>query len=163
MHREKENFPLFDIYSYWHRYQSTSRYVDDCRIFWMSDIDCGAFVEWGEGKIPLMVTETARDYGQEKDVSFLINWSKMIDRNLPAVPVFVAYYTLYIDQLLPTGEDGPKMPDIEAFRIKRLYPAPWPNYRFYKPKDWAIEIAGIKRNQLDLLRKIGPLSQFPWK
>jgi hypothetical protein len=163
MHREKENYPLFDIYSYWHRYPSTSRYINDCRVFWMSDIDCGAFIEWGDGKIPLMATEAARDSGQEKNVSFLVNWSKMINGKLPPVPVFVVYYSLSTDHLLPTGENGPSMPDIETFRVKRLYPEPWPSYRFYEPNEWANEIAKIKATQIDLLRNLGPLSQFPWK
>jgi hypothetical protein len=129
-------------YGVWHREKSISRFLDhrQARTLTMADLDSVLFVEYGHsGKLPLALVEVAMDIGQEKPTGVIRELAKLA--NLPA---FVALYT-------PAANANPTAPawnDIDAFRVKRVWPKPEPEWRNLSPQQWAEALVNIRDWQL---------------
>lgn len=140
---QEEQYLIRDrAYGVWHRSRSIGRYVGrrQAQSMTMADLDSVLFVEYGySNKLPLALVEVARDIGQEKPVGVIRELAKMA--NLPA---FVSLYT-------PASCANPTSPawhDIDAFRVKRVWPRPEPNWRMLTPAEWAKALVQIRDWQL---------------
>ena len=106
----------------------------------MADVDSVLFAEYEyPTKYPLCLVEVGRDIGQDKPAGVVRKLAQMAN-----VPGYVALYT-------PASEPnpaGPDWPDIEQFRIKRLWPAPEASWRTLTPAEWARALVQIRGWQL---------------
>jgi len=119
-------------YSAWHRHKSTGRYVgiEKAQTLAMIDVDHVIYVEYdNDTKEPVALIEEARDIGQSYKCA-TVTQSLARKANLPALLV-----------LWTAGESpnpaAPHLPDIEQFRVKRLWPAPESQWRTLTPQEYA--------------------------
>jgi len=138
-----EHYPTRDrSYGAWHRAPSIGRYLKGAQAesLTMADLDAVLFTEYENGsKLPLALVEVAVDIGQEKPAGVIQKLAQMAD-----VPAFVALYT-------PAAHANPTNPnwaDIEAFRVRRLWPRPENQWRVLTPEQWARALVQIRGWQL---------------
>lgn len=110
----------------------------------MIDIDAVLFVEYdNDGKQPLVLIETARDVGQRvKPTTVLCALAKRAD-----LPAWVVLYR-------PSESFNPadhNWPDIESFRVRRVWPHPIKEWTRVTPKEWAQWLVEIRRKAADKL------------
>lgn len=126
-------------YSVWHRRRSISRYVgiEAAQTLSMVDLDMCLYVEYDDlSREPLCLVETARDVGQrEKSCSVTVRLARRA--KLPA------YLVLYRCALEPNPADV-EAPDIEGFRVKRVWPSPESEWRKLGPDEWATALVRIR-------------------
>lgn len=129
-------------YGVWHRPRSISRFLGarEARTLTMADLDSVLFVEFGySSKLPLALVEVARDIGQEKATGVIHQLARMA-----GLPAFVALYS-------PATSANPASPawhDIEAFRVRRVWPKPETHWRHLSPAEWASALVQIRDWQL---------------
>lgn len=135
-------------YSAWHRRQSIGRYVgiEKAQTLAMIDMDHVLWVEYDDhSKEPVALIEEAQDIGQPGKIA-------TVTRNLARradLPAFVILWTAG-EQPNPVS---PKWPDIERFRVKRLWP-PTPNpWRQLTPEQWAQTLVRMRIWQAERLDK----------
>jgi len=134
-------------YSAWHRRGSVRRFVgiDRAQLLSMIDLDGALYVEFDhEDKEPLALIEVARDVGQRYKAATVV-------RRLAKRARLPAYLVLYRLSATPNPAD-PAHPDIDAFRVRRLWPKPESDFRALSPDQWArglIEIRAWAACQLD--------------
>lgn len=126
-------------YSAWHRRRSISRYVgiEAAQTLSMVDLGMRMYVEYDDlSREPLCLVETARDVGQrEKPCSVTVRLARRA--KLPA------YLVLYRCALEPNPADV-EAPDIEGFRVKRVWPSPESEWRELGPDAWACALVRIR-------------------
>ena len=127
-------------YSAWHRCQSTRRYVGIEQAARLStiDLDGALFVEYNKGdRGPLALIDTARDVGQP--VKPCTVTARLAQRSgLPADVV------LYRTSDFPNPADE-RQPDIQSFRVRRIWPPPEPAWRVLSPRRWAEALLQIRQ------------------
>lgn len=126
-------------YSAWHRRLSTRRFVglERAQALAMIDLDAALYVEYEEGsKHPVALIETALDVGQaHKSATVTMRLAKLA--GLPC------YCVLYRAADSPNPAD-PEWPDIQSFRVKRLWPQPESTWRNVLPSEWAQALLNIR-------------------
>jgi hypothetical protein len=139
-------------YSKWHRRMSTRRFVgiEDAQLLAMIDLDASLFVEYDDGtKEPLALCEIARDTGQSHKTATVTTKLAMRTRD----PVVPAYLILYM-----VGRNAnpayPEEFDIERFRVKRLWPNPYNEWRIATPEKWCKFLLRLRRISADKLDAI---------
>lgn len=137
---QEEKYGVRDrAYSAWHRRRSISRYVgiEAAQTLSMIDLDMCMYVEFDDlSREPLCLVETARDVGQrEKSCSVTVRLAQRA--KLPA------YLVLYQCALEPNPADV-DAPDIEGFRVKRVWPTPESEWRQLDPAEWAEALVRIR-------------------
>ena len=129
-------------YGNWHRPPSISRFIppEAARSLTMADLDSVLFAEshWPI-KLPLCLVEVAQDIGQEKPAGVIRKLAE-----LAGIPAYVALYT----QAAVANTGNVNWPDIERFRIKRLWPCPEAGWRDLTPQQWADALVQIRGWQL---------------
>lgn len=129
-------------YSAWHRRNSTRRFVgiDRAQLLAMVDLDCSLYVEYDDrSKEPLALVETARDVGQPfKPATVTLALAKKA--KLPC------YVVLYRPGKVANPAD-PRWPDIDRFRVRRLWPRPEGAWREISPEEWAHGLLRIRKWQ----------------
>jgi hypothetical protein len=93
---------------------------------------------WGD-KLPLCLVEVAKDVGQEKEAPVMARLAQMAD-----IPAYIALYRVAVYQ----NPFDPAWPDIDSFRIKRLWPQPENGWRELSPQQWARALVRISTWQL---------------
>jgi len=137
---QEERYGTRDMtYSAWHRRMSTRRFVgiEKAQTLSMIDLDGALYVEFDDGsKEPIALIETAQDVGQmNKPVTVT---TKLAQRSgLPC------YCVLYKCSKKVNPAD-PTWPDIDYFRIKRVWPKPDKNWRIVQPNEWADALIKIR-------------------
>jgi hypothetical protein len=129
------------VYSAWHRRYSTQRFVgiEAAQRLAMVDIDCCLWVEYDDRtREPLALIETARDVGQQNKVA-------TVTRNLARRAGIAAYCALYAHSDL-ANPAAPGLPDIIAFRVKRLWPQPELEWKTFAPREWAQRLLAMREN-----------------
>jgi hypothetical protein len=129
-------------YGIWHRVKSIARFLGPRQAgsLTMADLDSVLFAEYNyPDKLPLCLIEVARDIGQEKPTGVIHNLAKL--SNLPA------YVVLYSHSEYPNPSNT-NWPDIEQFRIKRVWPKPEESWRTLRPEEWARALVQIRGWQL---------------
>lgn len=137
---QEERYGTRDLsYSAWHRAASIRRFVgwEQAQLLSMVDADCVLFLEYHERtKAPLALIEAAVDVGQDyKPATAIAQLAKRA--RIPA------YLVLYKRSDEPNPAD-PRMSDVSAFRIKRLYPRAEMTWRTVPPDQWATAILRIR-------------------
>ncbi len=129
-------------YGIWHRVKSIARFLAprEAASLTMADVDSVLFAEynWGD-KMPLCLVEVGRDVGQNKDASMLQQLAKRAD-----LPAFIALYT-HAANRNPSDE---RWPDIESFRVKRIWPLPQDQWMVLTPLEWAEQLVFVRNWQL---------------
>lgn len=135
-------------YSAWHRRRSTRRFVgiERAQALAMIDLDAALYIEYDQGtKHPVALIETALDVGQaHKSATVTMRLAKLA--GLPC------YCVLYRAAEIPNPAD-PQWPDIQSFRVKRLWPRPERVWRTLEPGEWAkalLEIRSWVAERLDM-------------
>ena len=140
---ETERYPTRDRhYGVWHRARSIARFLDPrhARSLAMADLDSVLFAEYHyPDKLPLCLVEVGRDIGQEKPAGVIRKLAELAD-----IPAFVALYTPAND----ANPASPDWPDIERFRVRRLWPCPERSWRTLTPDQWARALVRIRGWQL---------------
>lgn len=129
-------------YGIWHRMRSIARYLDPRKAasLTMADLDSVLYVEYSYlPKLPLCLIEVAQDVGQEKTAGVAQKLAEMA-----GISAYVALYT-HAAHPNPSSRDWP---DIERFRVKRLWPQPEPGWRVLTPAQWAHALVQIRGWQL---------------
>lgn len=127
-------------YSAWHRRNSTRRFVglEQAQLLSLTDIDVMLFCEYdGPSREPLALVETARDVGQTEKVA-------SVTKNLAKRAHIPAYVVLYQLSAKRNPADA-SQPDIERFRVKRLWPKPERKWRTLSPSEWADGLLRIRQ------------------
>ena len=129
-------------YGIWHRSRSINRFLtkQQAGSMTMADLDSVLFTEYDyPNKLPLCLVEVARDIGQEKSTGVIHGLARMA-----RIPAYVALYT-HSDYPNPSNTNWP---DIDRFRIKRVWPHPEPSWRTLSPDQWAKALVQIRGWQL---------------
>lgn len=129
-------------YGVWHRVRSIARFLTrrDAASLTMVDLDSVLFAEHDyPTKLPLCLVEVGRDIGQEKPAGVIRRLAELAD-----IPAYVALYTPSNDP----NPASPNWPDIESFRVQRLWPVPEPGWRVLTPDQWARALVRIRGWQL---------------
>ena len=129
-------------YGNWHRTASIGRFLpaEAARTLTMADLDSVLFAEYHWPiKLPLCLVEVAQDIGQEKPAGVIRKLAE-----LAGIPAYVALYT----QSAAANPSNVNWPDIERFRIKRLWPCPEAGWRDLTPQQWADALVQIRGWQL---------------
>ena len=136
-----ERFEVRDLsYSAWHRPESVGRFVKASRALTMLDLDSVLFSEYAPGnRMPLALIEVAKDVGQEKVADVTRHLAE-----LAGLPAYVALYRTAAN----ANPANPQWPDINQFRVKRLWPTPEPGWRVLTPQQWADALVQIRGWQL---------------
>jgi hypothetical protein len=138
-----ERYPTRDrSYGIWHRLQSIARFLGpkQAGALAMMDLDSVLFAEYNyPNKLPLCLVEVGRDIGQEKTAGVVQNLAR-----LAGIPAYVALYT-HSEYPNPSNTNWP---DIERFRIKRVWPKPEESWRTLTPEEWAKALVQIRGWQL---------------
>lgn len=104
----------------------------------MVDLDCALWCEYDDGtKEPLALIETARDVGQDYK-------SATVTARLAMLARLPAYVVLYRRAPSMNPAD-PRIPDIDQFRVKRLWSLPENTWRIVSPREWGGSFAGNAR------------------
>jgi len=113
-------------------------------------------VEYDDGtKDPLALIETAMDRGQTMKPATVTK--KLAERCSPQIKAYILLYKLAQQ---PNPAD-PKWPDIESFRVKRIWPEPETPWRIFTPEEWAyhlLELRSYCARSIDLAAKAEKLS-----
>lgn len=137
---QEERFSTRDrTYSAWHRRLSTRRFVgiEKAQLLSMIDLDGALFCEFdGATSEPLALIETALDRGQSRKVA-------TVTRRLAERARLPAYVVLYHPAGYCNPAD-PSQPDIDGFRVRRLWPCPEPTWRALNPLEWAEALLQIR-------------------
>jgi hypothetical protein len=140
---QTERYPTRDrSYGIWHRVKSIARFltVQQAGALTMADLDSVLFAEYNyPDKLPLCLVEVARDIGQEKPAGVIQNLAK-----LAGIPAYVALYS-HSEYPNPSNTNWP---DIQRFRVKRVWPHPEPAWRTLTPNQWANALVQIRGWQL---------------
>lgn len=129
-------------YGIWHRARSIARFLGlrNAERLTMVDLYSVLFAEYKHPeKLPLCLVEVARDIGQEKPAGVI---QKLAE--LAGIPAYVALYT----PAESPNPSNPNWPDIEGFRVKRLWPHPEAAWRSLTPEQWANALLRIRGWQL---------------
>ena len=129
-------------YGVWHRVKSIARYLSsgDAKALTMADLDSVLFAEYEyPTKYPLCLVEVGRDIGQEKPAGVIRKLAQLAD-----IPAYVA---LYSPSAVPNPA-SPDWPDIDQFRVQRLWPSPEQSWRTLTPEQWAKALVQIRGWQL---------------
>lgn len=147
------------VYSAWHRRLSTRRFIglEQAQLLSMIDLDAALYVEYDDkSREPLALIETARDVGQRwKAANVTMNLARKA-----RIPAYVILYQ-YSSRQNPAD---PSWPDIERFRIKRLWPHPERSWRVLTPEQWAVGLLRIRTwttRRLDLEAANDPCYDLP--
>lgn len=136
-------------YSAWHRRNSTRRYVgiEKAQALAMVDVDVSLWVEYDDStKEPLALIETAMDRGQTMKPATVTK--RLAQRCYPTLPAYILLYRL---AETPNPAD-PQQPDIDQFRIRRIWPKPDAAWQTLTPQQWAeklCELRGWSARQID--------------
>lgn len=126
-------------YSAWHRRLSTRRYIgiDRAQLLSMIDLDAALYIEYdNDSKEPLALIETARDVGQ--------GWkSAGVTKRLAQRAGIPGYVLLYRCSKSPNPADS-SCPDVDQFRVKRLWPQAEKAWRTLTPSEWASGLLRIR-------------------
>jgi hypothetical protein len=137
---QEERFGTRDrTYSAWHRRLSTRRFVgiEKAQLLSMIDLDGALYCEFDAGSSePLALIETALDRGQRRKVA-------TVTRRLAQRARLPAYCVLYHPAEYRNPAD-PSQPDIDAFRVRRLWPCPETEWRTLNPLEWAEALLQIR-------------------
>src|SRR5712691_7246006 len=137
---QEERFGTRDrIYSAWHRRLSTRRFVglEKAQLLSMIDLDGALYCEFDTGTSePLALIETALDRGQKRKVA-------TVTRRLAQRARLPAYAVLYRIAATANPAD-PSQFDIDAFRVRRLWPVPERDWRTVTPAEWARALVQIR-------------------
>lgn len=129
-------------YSAWHRRNSTRRFVgiELAQTLAMIDMDAALYVEYDDGtKEPLVLIETAIDRGQPWKPATVTK--ALARRCVPTVPAYVLLY-----KLSPTRNPAdPNWFDIEAFRVRRIWPEPEQPFQRLTPDQWAQKLVELRK------------------
>ena len=140
---QEEQFLIRDrAYGVWHRPRSISRFIGTrrARALTMADLDSVLFVEFGySNKLPLALVEVARDIGQEKATGVIHQLARMA-----GLPAFVVLYS----PAVTANPASPAWHDIDAFRVRRVWPKPEKSWRQLSPTEWAEALVQIRDWQL---------------
>lgn len=131
-------------YSAWHRTKSVRRYIgtEQASRLSMIDLDCALYVEFdSHTREPLALIETALDVGQATKPA-------SVTARLAARSGLPAYVVLYDADRLPNPADA-RYPDIKAFRVRRVWPAPEFGWRVLSPAQWAEALLQIRQWSAD--------------
>lgn len=129
-------------YGIWHRVKSIARFLSprQADALTMADLDSVLFAEYNyPDKLPLCLVEVARDIGQEKPAGVIQNLAR-----LAGIPAYVVLYT-HAEHPNPSNANWP---DIDHFRIRRLWPRPEESWRSLTPDEWAKALVQIRGWQL---------------
>lgn len=129
-------------YGIWHRAHSIGRFIGakQAGALTMADLDSVLFAEYEYGsKLPLCLVEVAVDIGQAKPAGVIQNLAR-----LAGIPAYVALYTHARD---PNPANA-NWPDIEQFRVRRVWPRPEKQWRILTPDEWAKALVQIRGWQL---------------
>jgi hypothetical protein len=129
-------------YGIWHRVKSIARFLSpqQAASLTVADLDCVLFTEYHyPDKLPLCLIEVGRDIGQDKPAGVIRKLAELAN-----VPAYVALYTPANDP----NPANPNWPDIDQFRIRRLYPFPEHGWRTLTPDQWAQALVQIRGWQL---------------
>ena len=154
---QEEKYGSRDLtYSAWHRRMSLQRFIgiEAAQTCAMIDMDAQTWVECEDNTFrPLMLIETAMDVGQSfKTGTLTKNEASRGAKCGEDIPAYVCLYT-------PGQTTNPadcKWPDIEKFRVKRLWPEPETDWKELTPAEWARKIVEIRKwsaNRLDKVLK----------
>lgn len=106
----------------------------------MLDFDSMLFSEYDcTHRLPLALVEVAIDVGQEKLADITAKLAE-----LAGIPAYVALYTTSAH----ANPANPQWPDINQFRVKRLWPSPEEGWRVLTPQQWADALLQIRGWQL---------------
>jgi len=140
---QAERYPTRDrSYGIWHRVTSIGRFLQpkQAGALTMADLDSVLFAEYNyPNKLPLCLIEVARDIGQDKPAGVIQNLAK-----LAGIPAYVALYSHSEDP----NPSNTNWPDIDGFRVKRVWPHPEPAWRSLTPQEWAKALVQIRGWQL---------------
>jgi hypothetical protein len=138
---QEERYGQRDLsYSAWHRVRSIARYVgfEAAQGLKMIDQDVTLYLELdGLCRSPLALIETAQDVGQE-------NKPASATARLASLCGLPAFAVLYKPAQCPNPAD-PREFDIEAFRVRRIWPSPEHEWRTLTPEQWAKGLMQIRR------------------
>ena len=137
---QEERFGSRDrSYSAWHRRLSTRRFIgiEKAQLLAMIDLDASVYLEYDDGsKEPLALIETARDVGQSyKTATVTKNFAKM-----SGLPCYVLLYKLS-ETANPADS---RCPDIDMFRVRRLWPEPETDWKILSPLQWADTLLQVR-------------------
>lgn len=136
-------------YSAWHRRKSTGRFIgiENAQLLAMIDLDASLYVEYDDkSREPLALIETAKDVGQSNKVAQVtLNLARRAD-----LPCYVVLYTV---AGVPNPADT-RWPDIERFRVKRLYPNPISKWICVSPAAWAKHLLELRKREAAKLDEI---------
>ena len=129
-------------YGNWHRTGSIARFLPERRAksLTMLDLDSVLFAEYEHPcNLPLCLVEVAQDVGQDKPAAVM---QKLAE--LAGLPAYVALYRTS----LSANPANPQWPDIDQFRVRRLWPQPEASWRVLTPQQWADALVRIRGWQL---------------
>lgn len=130
-------------YSAWHRRGSTGRFIgiEDAQLLAMIDLDVALYVEYDDGtKEPVLLIEVARDVAQD-------NKPSTVTRLLAERADLPAYVVLYRVSEEEPNPASPELPDIEGFRVKRIWPSTEYTWRKLTPQEYAEGLLRVRRWQ----------------
>ena len=130
-------------YSAWHRRRSTGRFVgiESAQLLAMIDLDVMLFVEYDDDtKEPVALIEVAQDVGQK-------NKPSTVTRKLAKRADIPAYVTLYQTSEERPNPADPNLPDIEGFRVKRIWPQTEYKWRCLTPQEYAKSLLRMREWQ----------------
>jgi len=137
---QEERYHQRDLtYSIWHRRGSTKRFVgiEKAQLLGMIDLDTVLWIEYEDkSKVPIALVETAQDRGREIKPTTVLR--ALAERS--GIPAYVVLYTLS-DRPNPSA---PNYHDIESFRVKRVWPEPAEQWKYYTPQQWAERLLQIR-------------------
>lgn len=131
-------------YSAWHRRLSTRRFVGiECaQSLAMIDLDAALYVEYDDkSKEPLALVETALDIGQDWKPASVTK--RLARRCNPTVSAFALLYRPAKD----ANPADPNVPDIAAFRVRRIWPEPETPWVDFTPSAWAEYLVKLRRER----------------
>jgi hypothetical protein len=142
MSQQEMTHKRWQTYSTWHRTESIARFTpnpDLAACLCQMDIDASLWVEWRyQDKQPIALIEVACDKGQEKSstsMTVLLNLARRAD-----IPAYLVFYT-------PAPTSNPvncSVEDIASFRVRRLYPSPWPQYQVFTPEQYTLLLLQLR-------------------
>jgi hypothetical protein len=139
MAQEEQYASRCRAYSAWHRTASIERYLEPAaaKLLAMCDVDMLQWVEYdATNKQPLALIECARDVAQSSKPAPVLA-ALAIRSRLPA-------YTVLYRLAASNNPADPTAPDIDQFRVRRIWPTPETAWRILKPEQWARALLQIR-------------------